>query len=66
MSSLKKLNEKQESLTTPGGTPGKIQAPGVSWNEPFKASIVESFDDWLMEQDHSPWKVMRVQYVKQF
>ena len=34
-------------VTVPGGTTSKIQAPDVSWNKPSKASIVESFDDWV-------------------
>ena len=34
-------------VAVPGGTTIKIQAPDVSWNKPFKASIVESFNDWV-------------------
>jgi hypothetical protein len=31
----------------PSGCTGLIQAPDVSWNKPFKASIREQYDDWL-------------------
>ena len=34
-------------LIIPGGCPGKIQVPDVSWNKPFKKSIVESYDHWV-------------------
>ena len=40
-------------VTVPGGTTSKIQAPDVSWNKPFKASIVESFDDWIANGEKS-------------
>ena len=34
-------------VIVPGGTTSKIQAPDVSWNKPFKASIAESLDHWV-------------------
>ena len=40
-------------VPVPGGTTSKIQAPDVSWNKHFKASIVESFDDWIANGEKS-------------
>ena len=34
----------------PGGTTKYIQAPDVSWNRPFKKSLVEQYDDWMSDE----------------
>ena len=35
----------------PGGCTNSIQAPDVSWNKPFKASMREQYDGWLRTGD---------------
>ena len=42
-----------ELAKIPGGTTSNIQAPDVSRNKPFKASIIESFDDWVANGEKS-------------
>ena len=55
-------------VRVPGGTTSKIQAPDVSWNKPFNASIVESFDDWVAngEKSYTPKKATFVLPVKPY
>ena len=36
-----------ELVVVPGGGTKYIQAPDVSWKQPFKAHVTEQYDDWL-------------------
>ena len=38
---------KVEDVIIPGGCTKYIQAPDLSWNKPFKATMTERYDDWL-------------------
>ena len=41
------MAKKIEPLIIPGGCTKYLQAPDVSWNKPFKAKVVEKYDEWL-------------------
>ena len=47
---LKKMNV--DSVIIPGGCTKYIQAPDACWNKPFKARMVELYDQWLSEGVH--------------
>jgi len=36
-----------DAVVVPGGCTKYIQAPDVSWNKPFKAAVIEKYDEWL-------------------
>ena len=42
---LKEMNA--DCANVPGGCTNYIQAPDMSWNNPFKARMTESYDQWL-------------------
>ena len=44
---LSELNTHQ--AVVPGGCTKYVQAPDVSWNKPFKASICRSHEDWMAD-----------------
>ena len=48
---LRKFNI--HAAVIPGGCTGLIQAPDVSWNRSFKASIQKSYEDWLSGNEHT-------------
>ena len=39
--------KKIESIIIPGGCTKYVQAPGVSWNNPFKVKVAEEYGEWL-------------------
>ncbi|KAI6215354.1 hypothetical protein M3Y94_00376000 [Aphelenchoides besseyi] len=39
-----------ETAILPGGTTGFIQPADVSWNRPFKQSIRQSYEDWIVNE----------------
>ena len=47
---LKEMND--DSANVPGGFTNYIQVPDMSWNNPFKARMTESYDQWLNEGVH--------------
>ena len=47
---LKNLNVDQ--VTVLGGCTKYIQAPDVSWNEPFKSRCTEEYDNWFRNGKH--------------
>jgi DDE superfamily endonuclease len=48
---LKEL--KLDTAVVPGGCTKFIQAPDVSWNQPFKAKLKHLFDDWMANGEKS-------------
>ena len=41
-----------DSVIIPSGCTKYIQAPDVCWNKPFKARVIELYDQWLSEGVH--------------
>ena len=51
--SRKQLKQmKIDDALIPGGCTKYVQAPDVVWNKPFKAYIMESYDEWLASGVH--------------
>ena len=48
-----KKKQKLDVAMIPGGVTSLIQAPDISWNKPFKASLRNQYDDCLAGEKHS-------------
>ncbi len=48
---LRKLS--MTSVIIPGGCPGEVQAPDVSWNRSFKSRLSSFYDEWMLNGPHT-------------
>lgn len=51
---------KIDSAVVPGGCTSLIQAPDVSWNKPFKATVRENYETWMSSGEQQLTKGGRV------